>query len=363
MQISPDGNATLRFHDFALAKCRRVKRSEMGINMHNKKKKLLVAVSVIMVLVILLIGAFEITKAIGKKRLQSRMVTSPGRVKYQNTLYEYNDDILTFLVMGIDKGKETFEPWEIDDGNSGQADALFLTVLDTTGKTIKVIGINRNTMTDIDFYDEESNYLTTFPAQIALQYAYGNNREESCAYQLETVKKLFYNLPIHGYAAVNIDAVPVINDTVGGVDVEVLEDLTRADESLVKGRQIHLIGESAYWYVKYRDINLFASVDMRTMRQAQYLDGFIEAATHSVKSNPFVALQLYHEIAPQMTTDLSFPEILYLASILPQYQFDEQSFHQVTGITAMGEEYEEFYPDEATLFELILDIFYIENEN
>lgn len=326
--------------------------------MHNKKKKLFVALSIVITLIILLVSALEITKAVGKRRLLSRVNLSPGRVKYQNKLYEYNNDVITFLVMGIDKGKEAFEPWETDDGNSGQADALFLAVLDTNKKTIKVIGINRNTMTDIDFYDEESNYLATFPAQIALQYAYGNNQEESCTYQLETVKKLFYNLPIHGYAAVNIDAVPVINDTVGGVDVEVLEDLTHADETLVKGSHVHLMGKSAYWYVKYRDINLFSSVDMRTHRQAQYLDSFIDAAKHSVKSNPFVALRLYREITPQMATDLSLPEAFYLATVLPQYQFDEQSFYKVTGMTVMGDEYEEFYPDEAALFELILDVFY-----
>lgn len=328
--------------------------------MHNKRKKFLLALSIAIVFILLFASIFEVTKAIGKKRLQNRMGIPPGRVKYQNKLYEYNNNIITFLVMGIDKGKETFEPWEIDDGNTGQADALFLAVLDTEDKTIKVIGINRNTMTDIDFYDEESNYLATFPAQIALQYAYGNSREESCTYQLETVKKLFYNLPIHGYAAVDIAAVPAINDAVGGVDVDVLENLTRVDETLAKGSHIHLLGESAYWYVKYRDINLFASVDMRTKRQAQYLDGFIDAAKHAVRNNPFVALQLYREITPRMATDLSLPEVLYLASILPQYQFGEQSFYKIAGMTVMGEEYEEFYPDEAALFELILNVFYQE---
>lgn len=326
--------------------------------MRNKRRFLLVTITSIAMMSALLAGGFMAVKSVGKNHLQSKADTTPGRVKYQNTLYQYKESITTFLVMGIDKGKETFEPWEIDDGGNGQADALFLAVLDAEDKTIKVIGINRNTMTDIDFYDDDGNYLATFPAQVALQHAYGTTPRESCEFQLETIRDLFYNLPVHGYAAINISAVPVINDSVGGVDVEVLEDITEKNPDFIVGNQVRLMGESAYWYVKYRDIDLFASVDMRTKRQAQYLNGFIDAAKHSVKRNPFVALKLYQEISPEMVTDITASEAVYLASVLPQYRFEEDSFYKIEGETIMGEEYEEFYPDEAALFELILEVFY-----
>lgn len=331
-----------------------------SLHMRVKKKPFLITITGILIFVMLVIGGYTVIRAIGKSRLQSKTELPSAPVRYQGALYEYNENIITFLVMGIDKGKETFEPWEaeLDNSGNGQADALFLAVLDTENHTIKVIGINRNTMTDIYLCDDTNAPIPTSFSQIALQHAYGADGTVGCEYQVKVVQDLFYHLPIHGYVAINVDAVPVINDTVGGVTVDVLEDITLHDANLVAGNRVHLMGESAYWYIKYRDIEQFASVDMRTKRQAQYLNGFIDAAKQSVKEDPFLAVQLYRELKPHMDTNISAVEAVYLASDLPKYQFDENSFYKLSGETVMGERYEEFYPDDDALLTLILDIFY-----
>lgn len=328
--------------------------------MHIKKKSFLIASISILLFFILLISAFAAVRIVGKTRLQKKADSPSSPIRYQDKLYEYNDNLLTFLVMGIDKGRSKFLATETDSIGNGQADALFLAVLDTENNTIKVIGINRNTMTDIYFYDYPEETAPTVFSQIALQHAYGANGTIGCEYQLKVVQNLFYQLPIHGYAAVNVAAVPDINDAVGGVDVDVLEDITLYDASLVAGDRVHLMGESAYWYVKYRDITQFASVDMRTKRQAQYLNGFIDAAKQSVKKDPLLALQLYEKLKPHMDTNVSAMEAVYLASVLPRFHFDENSFYSIPGQTVMGEEFEEFYPDEDALLTLILTIFYKE---
>nr|WP_330369769.1 LCP family protein [Butyrivibrio sp. FCS014] len=79
--------------------------------------------------------------------------------------------------------------------------------------------LNRNSMTDVDIYDEYGRYQNTVVAQIATQHGFGNGMEESCNYQVKAVSNMFYQLPIHGYAAINMSAIPIINDEVGGVDV------------------------------------------------------------------------------------------------------------------------------------------------
>jgi len=330
--------------------------------MRIKRKAFLIAVVGIFILAVLLISSPTIIKAFGKAHLQNRTNIPFEPVKYQNTFYKYNENIITFLIMGIDKGKESYEPWEaeIENIGNGQADALFLAALNTEDNTVKIIGINRNTMTDIYFCDYLDEPIPTFSSQIALQHAYGANSRVGCEYQVKVVQNLFYNLPIHGYAAVNVNAVPTINDMVGGVDVDVLEDITLHDPGLVEGSHVHLMGKSAYWYVKYRDINQFASVDMRTKRQTQYLKGLIPAAKQAVRKDPLLAFQLYKGLAPQMDTNITATEMAYLASILPQCRFDEDNFYQIPGKTVMGEKYEEFYPDEDALLTLILDIFYKE---
>lgn len=281
-----------------------------------------------------------------------------GWVKYNGTIYEYQEDILTFLIMGIDKNSDVTEADSGTDG--GQADALFLVVMNPEDKTIKVVGINRNTMTDIDIYDKDGALLTTVTAQLAVQHGFGDGMEQSCEYQKKAVANLLYDLPIHGYAAVNMSAIPTINDSVGGVRVTVLEDMTEIDENFVKDKPLHLIGEEAFWYLKYRDVDVFGSADMRLERQKQYVNAFIGAARRAVKEDVSVVLDLYRAVTPQMVTDLSLDEVAYLAPILSDYRFDENSFYTIQGKTQMGEEFEEFYPDEKALYEMILDVFYKE---
>lgn len=345
-----------------------------------KRKKILIAVLCeAAILIAVILTAFQIVRAVGKSSLQSKAEAAPelmpvqaqvalteeeqskwreGWVKYQDTIYAYQEDILTFLIMGIDKNSDVKE--EAEGTSGGQADALFLAVMDPGEKTIKVIGINRNTMTDIDVYNEEGAYLTTVSAQIAVQHGFGNGMEESCERQLKAVRKLFYNLPIHGYAAINMSAIPTINDAVGGVQVTVLEDLTQRDQSLVEGESVHLEGESAFWYVKYRDTNVFGSADKRLERQKQYLNEFIGAAKKAIKKNPAAAVNLYQAVSGQMVTNVSIDEVAYLAPLLAEYKFQSDSFYMPEGETIMGDQFEEFYVDEDALYEMILDVFYEE---
>lgn len=351
-----------------------------------KKKKKKIALTVVFELIILVAivwVAFQIIRAVGKSSLTGRAesagpeltlveaedlplteeeesVWQEGWVKYKGKIYAYNEDIMTFLFMGIDKNSDVKEVAE--GTNGGQADALFLAVMNPHDKTVKVIGINRNTMTDIDLYNEEGSYINTVKAQIAVQHGFGNGVEESCEYQKKAVQKLFYNLPVHGYAAVNMSAISTINDTVGGVDVTVLEDLTRKDASLVKGADVHLMGESAFWYVKYRNTGEFASADRRLDRQKQYLNAFIGEAKKAAKKDISVVLNLYKAVSSQMVTDITIDEVAYLAPILTGYRFESDSFYMLEGETVMGEQFEEFYVNEDALYEMILEVFYEEVE-
>ena len=279
-----------------------------------------------------------------------------GWVKYQGEIYAYNEEILTFLIMGIDKQNDVEEVAEGTDG--GQADALFLLVLNPKDKNIKVVGINRNTMTDIDTYDNNGEYVSTVKAQLAVQHGFGNGMEESCEYQRKAVENLFYQLPVHGYAAINMSAVATINDAVGGVDVTIPADLAGLNEAFVEGSRVHLMGEDAFWYVKYRDTDVFGSADMRLERQKMYLNGFIEAAKEAVHKDISVAIDLYQAVKPWMVTDVSLDEAAYLAPVLADYEFNRDDFYMLRGETVMGEQYEEFYLDEDAMFGMILDIFY-----
>ena len=348
-----------------------------------KRKRKVVALTVLAAITGLLAAAFAaflIVGAIGKANLRSNVIAAPklenapvvielqpteeeaagwkeGWVKYNGQIYAYNEDILTFLIMGIDKTKDVKEVAE--GTNGGQADALFLVVLNPHDDSLSVIGINRNTMTDVSVYDNNGSFVNTVKAQIAVQHGFGNGVEESCEYQVNAVQHLFYEMPVHGYAAINMSAIGPLTDMVGGVDVVALEDIKSGNSTVIKeGEEVHLEGDLAFAYIHNRDTKEFGSADHRLERQKQFITTYLQKVKQKTKEDIGFPISVYQSIAPQTVTSLTVDEMTYLVSIAKDYSFDENYLYTLKGETKQGDVFEEFYVDENDLFELILKVFY-----
>lgn len=281
-----------------------------------------------------------------------------GEIRYQGKVWTYNEDMLTFLFLGIDKTGEAEASQNLQRG--GQADAIFLVALDLAQKKISVIGVNRDTMTEISTYDKDGLYIGKEVAQIALQHAYGDGMEESCERTVEAVSHLFYGLPIHGYCAVNMEVIGTLNDAVGGVDVTAAEDVYEGDKVKWKaGEQVHLEGKDALIFVRSRE-KTAGGATVRLSRQKQYLQSFIAQAMQAVKRDMTLPVRLYAQLAPYMVTDISSDEAVYLAGQALACSFDPNDIYTMAGEIKMGEKFEEFYQDDTALYELILDVFYME---
>ncbi len=282
-----------------------------------------------------------------------------GDVRYQGVHYRYNEDILTFLFLGIDKMTEVKPVKNGIDG--GQSDAIFLLVLNPHSKEMSVIGIPRDTMTDIDVYDKEGFFQKTALGQLTLQHGYGDGATVSCERSMKAVAKLFYNLPIHGYCSVNMGAIPLLNDAVGGVELVALEDVIYT--KIKKGDTILLKGMDAYYYLHNRDTKSPESAGRRLERQKQYLTAYAAVALEALKSDITLPVTLYNKLSKYMVTDISLDEISYLAVQAAGYHFDSENMYSLEGEVVMGDRYEEFYIDETALYELILKVFYEEVED
>lgn len=348
-----------------------------------KRKRKVVALTVLAAITGLLAAAFAaflIVGSIGKANLRSNVIAAPklenapvvielqpteeesagwkeGWVKYNGQIYAYNEDILTFLIMGIDKTKDVKEVAE--GTNGGQADALFLVVLNPHDDSLSVIGINRNTMTDVSVYDNNGSFVNTVKAQIAVQHGFGNGVEESCEYQVNAVQHLFYEMPVHGYAAINMSAIGPLTDMVGGVDVVALEDIKSGNSTVIKeGEEVHLEGDLAFAYIHNRDTKEFGSADHRLERQKQFITTYLQKVKQKTKEDIGFPISVYQSIAPQTVTSLTVDEMTYLVSIAKDYSFNENYLYTLKGETKQGDVFEEFYVDETDLFELILKVFY-----
>ena len=188
---------------------------------------------------------------------------------YNGKEYVYNKNLTNVLFMGIDKDAEV--SLSNMPGTSGQADCLMVISLDKSNETARVLQVSRDTMTDVDLFDVSGKYYTTVQAQIATQYAYGNGVQSSCFATKKTVSELLYDLPIDGYLSLNLSAISILNDAVGGVTVTVPEDYTDIDPAFTAGTTITLTGEQAEKYVRKRDITVLGSNNGRMQRQMQYI--------------------------------------------------------------------------------------------
>ena len=88
-------------------------------------------------------------------------------------------------------------------------------------------------------------------------YHYGKGKDrdaEGLRFTLETASSTLGGIPIHYYAAVDMDGVVYIVNAMGGVWYDVEEDLCdrHGNVKLAKGPQ-HLMGEQFLTYVRHRD--------------------------------------------------------------------------------------------------------------
>ena len=281
-----------------------------------------------------------------------------GDIRYNGIHYRYNADILTFLFLGIDEMGEV-KPVE-DSMSGGQSDAIFLLVLDPHEKKISVIGIPRDTMAEVEIYSREGIYQGKRKVQLALQHAYGDGGKLSCERSMAAVSNLFYGLPVHGYCAINMGAVPLLNDAVGGVSLEALETLDFGNYRVEEGQALHLEGMDAYYYLHNRDTSSFNSAGRRLERQKQYLNAYASAVLEAVKADITFPITLYNTLSRYMVTDITVDEVGFLASQVSGYHFSSENIHSLAGSTQMGERFEEFLVDEEALYRLILEVFYEE---
>lgn len=310
-------------------------------------------------------------KGLGKPKLEVVSQTSQGVelpegvewqddwIHYDGRVYQYNDNIMSFLVLGIDQKGEVEENQEFAMG--GQSDAIFLVILNPDKKDIDILGINRDTMTTVTCYGMEiDGMVPEVEAQITTQYGFGDGMELSCERTRDVVSKLLYDLPIHGYVSMKMDAVAVLNDAVGGVKLKVLEDLTFFSKKWKKGKKVTLIGQDAYSYIRVRDITKFESARGRLNRQKQYLQEYVKQAKKKIKEDITLPVTLYQELSKYLVTDISIDEIAYLANEVKDYDFNKKSIHTLKGDTVRGEKHEEFYPDKTALKETMIKLFYEE---
>ena len=215
-----------------------------------------------------------------------------------------------------------------------------LVSLDTTNDNLFMWAIPRDTMAQLRRTDEAGNFAEPFEDKITLQYGYGNGAQESCELMEVAVSNLLFKLPIQRYVSINMDAVPIVNDAVGGVSLTALETVANSTGIYFnEGDQVHLMGQDALNYIQIRDINQIGSAMGRLNRQKQYVDAFYHQALQAVKQNIGLPVTLYNELKPYMYTNLTLEDVTYLGTEFLQTHFSMENLKQIPGEAVYDENY------------------------
>lgn len=280
-----------------------------------------------------------------------------GTISHNGKTYVYNKNLDVYLFMGIDEEGvvETAE----DYISGGQSDAMFLFVMDRENEEVSVVSINRNTMTRVKTYSANGNDTGYVEAQICVQHGFGDGKRVSCSLAEKAVSHLFYNLPIDGYLSINMGAVPMLNDFIGGVEVTVLNDLSYPEKNveLLAGNVVTLSGQEAYVYLRGRDTDEFDSATLRLRRQEQYITEYLDKLEGMMAGSSLDLVSMYETLSPYIVSNMEVTELL---QEITSYGFSQERLYTVPGETVMGEEFEEFHVDEDALYDLIIDVFYVE---
>lgn len=278
--------------------------------------------------------------------------TEQNDITYNGVTYTRRPQLETYLLMGIDvegpaKGNKSYS-------GGGQADVQLLLVVDNTNQTWQVLQINRDSMVEVQVLGMTGEVLQTQTAQIATAHAYGDGTERSCRNAVAAVSNMLGGKTIDGYVALNMDAVAILNDMVGGVPVTITSDFTDIDPSLQEGETITLQGQQALVFVRSRkgvddETNL-----SRMERQRQYLAALEEKMAQ--QDEEFV-IRAYDAVSDYMVTDLGSGTVAELGEKMKTYE--ELPFLTIAGESGTDEEGSATYTlDQDSLQQAIVSLFY-----
>lgn len=265
--------------------------------------------------------------------------------------YYPRQDITVIMLLGIDESGPVRDSGSYN--NTGEADVVTLLICDEKNAQLRLLNLNRDTMLEIPVLGMGGRQAGTITGQLALAHTYGSGLEDSCENVRTTVSNFLNGIRIDHYIAMNMDAIPILNDAVGGVRVTVTDDFSAIDPDIPMGEHV-LMGNQAITYVRSRK-NLGDQLNVSRMeRQSEYLKAFLPAL-HEKNSDSFV-MSVYEEISPYVVTDCSAN---LLSSMLSRYgEYTIAELISPAGENLRGQQYYEFYPDEEQLEDLIIELFY-----
>ncbi len=232
------------------------------------------------------------------------VVTQPDDTLGESSAPPKVDEVVNFLLCGLDESQTL-------------TDVIMVASLDTAQKTVNVFQIPRDTYVGI------SRYPT---GKINAVYGNANKGQTPIGALIDEVQYTF-ELHIDHYATVNLQGLRQIVDSMGGVTVDIPQNIYFTSSKVLKKGEQLLDGQKAEWFVRYRAG--YVDGDIGRMRaQGLFLKACAQTALSMSRTKMLTVLtQNYTSI----TTDLTLAQVMEYYSMVKEIDIDSVEFYLPEG--------------------------------
>ncbi len=274
---------------------------------------------------------------------------SGDQIYYEAQWYVPNENVESILILGIDREEEGSDERQ----NSQQADFLAIVVINKESESYRILHLNRDTMTEIPQTDEFGEVYGHFTGQLTLAHTYGADDKVRCRNTINTVENLLYGIDIDHYISMTMDAVPILNDSIGGVTVRLLDDFTNLDPSYVKDAEVTLMGDDALVYVQERGALEDSSNLKRMERQEQYISALLDKMSNFDIDNTTETMMKVNEY---LVSDCTIDQLSRLIERIGSYTYGGTV--DLEGEAVKGSRFMEYYVDDQVIQAAVVEMFY-----
>lgn len=284
---------------------------------------------------------------------QMQETTAPGEwartVQYEGKTWRYNSHLRTVLFLGVDT-RDTSGEDRRGVGTGGRSDTIILLIIDPDAGVIQPVTLSRDTMTDVDVYDRDRNYLFSGKMQLTMQYSFGDNPKRSCLLVKKKVSDLLGGLPIHAYCSMTLDGITAASELLGGIRLTLEEDWTDIDPGFTAGTTITMDAETLERFLRYRDTGVSGSNDVRMKRQGWFIRQMFSQMGNLGSAG---VEALMKQLDDYVETDMDGDMLKQLTAL-----HISGSILNVPGRTVAGTAHDEYYIDEDALRQFLLELYY-----
>ena len=317
------------------------------------KKKM---ITIVLIVLALIVGIFLVINYIEHKNddnatgeVNDDILDSKEKV-VDGVTYTHKRKIHTYLFIGVDMQGEAIG---VDDYiGGGQGDVQMVITFDDSKRTWQVLQLNRDAMVDMNVLGMTGEPVGTVYQQLCLAHAYGNGTEISCENNVDAVSNMLEDENIDGYFALNMDAINILNEAVGGVTVNNTSDFSKVDPSIKEGT-ITLTGTQAETYVRTRKDVDDQTNGARMKRQLEFLNGLLDIIKG--KDANF-GLEVYNKLSSYVVSNIDEGDFSKIFTKLENYS--QKDIVTISGDLRSLDEHWAFYQNQSSLDEAIVEMFY-----